>query len=141
SRLDYSFSDKYLLGATIRRDGSSIFGPNKRYGIFPSFSLGWRVSNEDFMKSVTFFNDLKIRGSYGILGSQANVSPLNAFTLFSSGFGTSYYDITGAGSTRQGFFQLRSGNPDTEWEQDVISNVGIDATVLNNKVDFSVEWY
>ena len=55
SRLDYSFNDKYLLGATIRRDGSSIFGRNKRYGVFPSFSLGWRVSNEDFMKSVTFF--------------------------------------------------------------------------------------
>ncbi|MBA2762216.1 MAG: SusC/RagA family TonB-linked outer membrane protein, partial [Segetibacter sp.] len=119
SRLDYSFNDKYLLGATIRRDGSSVFGSNKRYGIFPSFSLGWRVSNEDFMKNVTFVNDLKIRGSYGILGSQANVSASNAFTLFSSGFGTSYYDITGSGSTGQGFFQSRIGNLNTGWEQDV----------------------
>lgn len=141
SRLDYTFNDKYLLGATIRRDGSSVFGANKRYGIFPSFSLGWRISNEDFMKNVAFVNDLKIRGSYGILGSQANVSASNAFTLFGSGFGTSYYDITGSGSTRQGFFQTRNGNPNTGWEQDVISNVGIDGSILNYKIDFSIEWY
>ncbi|MDN3654009.1 TonB-dependent receptor [Ferruginibacter paludis] len=141
SHLDYSFKDKYLLGATVRRDGSSVFGADKRYGIFPSFSLGWRVSNEGFMKNVTFINDLKVRGSYGILGAQANVSASNAFTLFSSGFGTSYYDITGSGSTRQGFFQSRNGNPNTKWEQDVISNVGIDATILNSKVNISVEWY
>ena len=141
SRLDYSFNDKYLLGATIRRDGSSVFGANKRYAVFPSFSLGWRISNEDFMKHVPFVNDLKVRGSYGILGSQANVSASNAYTLFSSGFGTSYYDVTGSGTTRQGFFQSRNGNPNTGWEQDVISNVGIDATVLNYKLDFSIEWY
>src|SRR5215210_9204311 len=96
---NYCFNDKYLLGATIRRDGSSVFGSNRRYGVFPSFSLGWRVSNEDFMKIVPFINDLKVRGSYGILGSQANVSASNAYTLFSSGFGTSYYDISGSGST------------------------------------------
>jgi TonB-linked SusC/RagA family outer membrane protein len=141
SRLDYAYNDKYLLGATIRRDGSSVFGANKRYGIFPSYSLGWRVSNEGFMKNVAFVNDLKVRGSYGILGSKANISPDNAFTLFNSGFGTSYYDMTGSGSTQQGFFQSRNGNPNTGWEEDVISNVGIDATILDYKLDFSVEWY
>lgn len=130
-RLDYSYNDKYLIGVTVRRDGSSVFGPNKRYGTFPSYSAGWRVSNEKFMKNLTWLNDLKIRGSYGILGSQNNVSPSNSFTLFGSGF-YSGYDITGSGnSVQQGFYQTNIGNPSTGWEEDVISNVGFDATILN----------
>jgi len=141
SRVDYSFMDKYLVGATVRRDGSSVFGSNKRYGIFPSFSLGWRISDETFMKSVSFINDLKLRGSYGILGSQTNISAANAFTLFSSGFGTSYYDITGSGSTTPGFFQSRNGNLNTGWEEDIISNFGFDASILNRTIDISLEWY
>ncbi len=142
SRLDYSYADKYLLGATVRRDGSSVFGADKRYGIFPSFSVGWRLSNEAFMKNVTFFNDLKLRGSYGILGSQANISPSNAFTLFGSGFGTSYYLMSGTGNnTTQGFYASQNGNPNTGWEENVITNLGIDASVLGNKLVFSAEWY
>jgi len=141
SRLDYSFNEKYLVGATIRRDGSSVFGSNKRYGTFPSFSLGWRVSQENFMKKVEFINDLKLRGSYGVLGSQANVSPANAYTLFRSGFGTSYYDLGGTGTTLPGYYQYANGNPNTGWEEDAITNVGLDATMLNNKLDLSVEWY
>lgn len=142
AHLDYSYDDKYLLGATIRRDGSSVFGPEKRYGVFPSFSLGWRISKEAFMSDLTFLDDLKFRGSYGILGSQANVNAANAFTLFNSDFGRSYYAITGSSNaTQQGFFQSRNGNPNTEWEEDVITNIGFDATVLNNKLEFSLEWY
>ncbi len=141
SRLDYSYNDKYLLGATIRRDGSSLFGSEKRYGVFPSLSLGWRIINEGFMKSLTFFNDLKIRGSYGILGSQANVNAANAFTTYDSGFGTSYYNITGAGSINQGFYQSRNGNPNTGWEENVITNIGLDATMLEGKLDVHIEWY
>ncbi|MCW3119877.1 MAG: TonB-dependent receptor plug, partial [Chitinophagaceae bacterium] len=142
SRLDYMFNDKYLLAATIRRDGSSVFGSATRYGVFPSFSLGWRVSNEKFMKNVTFVDDLKLRGSYGILGSQANVNASNAFTLYGSGFGTSYYGITGTNTTTTpGFFQSSNGNPNTEWEKDVIVNVGMDATILNKQIDLSIEWY
>lgn len=142
SRLDYTYDDKYLFAATVRRDGSSVFGENKRFGIFPSFSLGWRLSNENFMKDLHFINDLKIRGSYGILGSQANVNASNAFTLYSSGFGTSYYGITGTNSTTsQGFYQSNNGNPNTEWEKDVITNVGLDASLLQYKVDLSIEWY
>ena len=131
SRLDYSYNDKYIIGVTVRRDGSSRFGSNKRYGTFPSYSAGWRVSNEGFMKNLTWLNDFKIRGSYGTLGSQNNVSPSNSFTLFGSAFGTGY-DITGSGnSVQQGFYQASIGNPSTSWEEDVISNVGFDATVLN----------
>ncbi|MGZ5255356.1 MAG: SusC/RagA family TonB-linked outer membrane protein, partial [Flavitalea sp.] len=72
-RLDYSFDERYLLSATVRRDGSSVFGPEKRYGVFPSVSVGWRLSSESFMQGVSWINDLKIRGGYGILGSQTNV--------------------------------------------------------------------
>ena len=141
SRVDYSFDDKYLLAATLRRDGSSVFGSDMRYGVFPSFSVGWKISNEGFMKNVNLVNELKLRGSYGILGSQSNIDANNAFTLFNSGFGTSYYDINGTGSTRQGFYQSSIGNPGTGWEEDVITNIGLDATVLNNKLSVSIEWY
>ncbi|CAG5000456.1 TonB-dependent receptor P3 [Dyadobacter sp. CECT 9275] len=142
SRVDYAFSDKYLIGATIRRDGSSRFGSEKRYGVFPSASVGWRLSDENFMKGIHWLNDLKIRGSYGILGSQNNVDPANAFTLYGSGIGTSYYDITGANtSSRPGFYQTRNGNKNTSWEKNIVSNFGIDASVLNNKLDVSLEYY
>jgi TonB-linked SusC/RagA family outer membrane protein len=140
-RLDYSFDSKYLFSATVRRDGSSSFGPDKTYGVFPSFSGGWRISQENFMKDLGWLDDMKIRGSWGKLGSQNNVSPTNAFTLFNSDFGNSYYDINGTGTIRQGFYQSSIGNANTSWEQDVITNVGLDLTVLNHKIDLSVEWY
>ncbi len=79
ARADYSFMDRYMLSATVRRDGSSRFGASNRYGVFPSFSAGWRVSDEPFFKGVTFINDLKIRGSYGTMGNQLAVSPQNQF--------------------------------------------------------------
>ncbi|HUP13744.1 MAG TPA: TonB-dependent receptor [Niastella sp.] len=140
-RLDYSFADRYLLSATVRRDGSSVFGPEKRYGTFPSVTLGWRVSNEEFMKSVSWLNEFKLRGGYGILGSATNVGANNAFTLFGGGPGDAYYDISGANSsTTLGFRQTSIGNPATGWEEDKILNIGFDATVLN-KFDFSIEWY
>lgn len=141
-RLDYGFDDKYLIGATVRRDGSSRFGSERRYGIFPSFSLGWRLSEESFMKDLTWLNELKLRGSYGILGSQNNVSPDNAFTLFGGGYGNAYYDISGtSNSVQQGFIQTRIGNPMAGWEENIVSNIGIDLTVLQNKLDISAEYY
>lgn len=141
-RLDYAFADKYLLSVTVRRDGSSVFGSDKRYGVFPSASVGWRVSGEKFMQGITWISDLKLRASYGVLGSQNNVSPANAYTLFASGPTTSYYDIAGTTNTsQQGFYQSTIGNPGTGWEENVVTNVGIDATLFNNKFDISVEWY
>lgn len=140
-RLDYNFNDRYILSATIRRDGASNFGANKKWGNFPSISLAYRISQEDFMKNITWLNDLKIRGSYGELGSLANVGATNAFTTFSSGFGSSYYAITGSNnSTTQGFYNNQIGNPNTGWETDKIANVGFDATLFN-RLDLSVEYY
>ena len=94
------------------------------------------------MRDITFLNDLKLRGSYGVLGSQANINPSNAFTLFSSGFRSSYYLISGQGnSTAQGFYSSQNGNPNTGWEENIITNLGIDAAVMDNKISFSLEWY
>jgi TonB-linked SusC/RagA family outer membrane protein len=140
-RLDYAYNDKYLLGATIRRDGSSKFGADSRFGIFPSVSLGWRVSGEQFMKNVTWINDLKIRASYGELGSQSNVDNANAFSLYGTNKNTTWYGIAGnVNSTTQGFVPSRFGNSSTGWEKDIISNVGLDATIFD-KIDLTVEIY
>jgi TonB-linked SusC/RagA family outer membrane protein len=142
SRLDYSYDKKYLISGTIRRDGSSRFGSGKKYGYFPSVSLGWRISHEDFMKDITWLDDLKIRASYGILGSEENVNPDNAYNLYTSSNKSSYYNITGSYNTiTQGFHQSRLGNPNTGWESDIIANAGFDATLFNNSLEISLEGY
>ncbi|HUP11695.1 MAG TPA: TonB-dependent receptor, partial [Niastella sp.] len=142
SRVDYSFNDKYLLGLTVRRDGSSKFGSKKRYGVFPSVSAGWRATNEKFLQNVSWLNDLKLRASYGILGSEQNVNASNAFTLFGGSFADAYYDIGGtSNSIVQGFYQTRNGNPNTSWEENVVTNVGFDATLFGSKLDVSFEVY
>jgi TonB-linked SusC/RagA family outer membrane protein len=141
-RVDYSYADKYLLGLTVRRDGSSVFGENNRYGTFPSVSLGWRVSEEGFLKDVSWLDDFKVRGSWGKMGSFINVNYQNAFTLYGTGQGQANYAIGGGNnSITQGFYQSAVGNPNTGWEEDVVSNAGFDATILNNRVTFSAEWY
>ncbi len=141
-RADYNFDDRYLLSGTLRRDGSSVFDPKKRFGIFPSVTAGWRISAESFMKNVSWLNDLKIRGGWGKLGSISNINPTNAFTLYSQSAVQSYYDINGTSNApAQGIYNSQYGNPNTTWEEDVITNIGFDATFLNNKFDISAEWY
>lgn len=142
ARADYQLMDKYMLSATIRRDGSSRFGTVNRYGVFPSFSAGWRISGEDFFSSVTFVNDLKIRGSYGTMGNQLAVSPQNQFYSYGGDPGSSFYDINGAmTSSVPGFRPTRIGNPDAKWETNVTADIGFDAILLNNKLTFKFDWY
>jgi TonB-linked SusC/RagA family outer membrane protein len=141
-RLDYSFNEKYYLSGTLRRDGSSVFDPAKRYGYFPSVTAGWRISGESFLKDVTWLNDLKIRGGWGKLGSINNISPTNAFTLFQSLANQSYYDINGTSNNpTQGIITSQYGNKNTTWEEDIITNIGFDATFLQNRFDLTAEWY
>ncbi len=141
-KIDYAFADKYLISGTLRRDGSSKFGPDSRYGTFPSFSAGWVVSEESFMADVNWVNNLKLRGSWGKLGNDRNVDPSNANNLFGGGPSSAYYDINGTStSSVQGFTATRYGNPATGWEEDIVTNVGIDAILFKNKLDFSFEWY
>ena len=112
ARLDYNYSNKYYFGATVRRDGSSRFGPDSRYGIFPAFSAAWRISDESFMGGIAWLDDLKLRGSYGVLGSQNNVSSTNAYNLYGASVTGSYYDITGDRYRRStGFLCIQDREP------------------------------
>jgi len=143
-RVEYAFNDKYLLSGNIRRDGSSYFAPGHQWGTFPSGSIGWRVSKEDFLKSVSWINDLKLRGGYGTLGSLSGVSlqPYNAYNLFNSTAGNSYYDINGTSTNPVlGIYGSQVGNISTTWETDKESNIGLDATLFNNKIDLSFDVY
>lgn len=142
TRLDYSFADKYLISGTVRRDGASQLAPESRFGIFPSVSAGWRISKEAFFPQSEWLNDLKLRGGWGKLGSISNINPSNPYSLYGQSAANSYYDITGSNtSSTLGIFASQIGNRETTWEQDIVTNVGFDATLLRNKLDFSIEWY
>jgi TonB-dependent starch-binding outer membrane protein SusC len=137
-RADYAYNDKYLLSATIRRDGSTAF--ISQYGWFPAVSAGWRISQEGFMKNLSWITDLKLRGGYGVMGNQTNITTANQFTQFSSSIGQSYYGIGGTNIV-PGFYQNFLGNPSAKWEKDINSNIGIDATLFHDMLSFTVDYY
>lgn len=139
-RLNYIFNDKYIVSGVLRRDGSSRFGAANRYGVFPAVSVAWRVTSENFMKSVTFLSDLKIRGGYGTMGNSNAVRPDNQYSLYSAGIGTSAYDITGSNtSAAEGYYRSKLGNADAKWETSVTKNIGFDATLFNGKLDLILD--
>lgn len=141
-RLDYSYKGKYLLTGTVRRDGSSRFGPNARYATFPSLGVAWRVSGENFMQSISWLNDLKFRAGWGQMGSQSNVEAVNQFNTYTSNPPLTSYDIGGVNTaSAQGYRQQREGNPNTKWETAETTNFGVDATLFNNKLDFTLDVY
>ncbi|HWK03383.1 MAG TPA: TonB-dependent receptor [Puia sp.] len=141
ARADYVFKDKYLLGATFRRDGSSKFITN-RWGNFYAVSAGWRISQESFMKNIDWITDLKIRGSYGIMGNQFNALGTNSYTLYGSNKQTTYYDLGGTGNSLiYGLSQSQIGNPNAKWEQDGNTNIGFDLTVFKGRLTVSADWY
>ncbi|MDQ1088806.1 TonB-dependent receptor [Siphonobacter sp. SORGH_AS_1065] len=140
-RVDYNLLGRYLLSATVRRDGSSRF-LKTQYGVFPAVSAGWRISQEEFMKDISWITDLKIRGGYGVMGNQLNVDPANAYTTYGGVRGQSYYDMTGSGNTNVfGIQRTRIGNIDAKWERNINSNIGIDATLFNGALDVTVDYY
>jgi len=141
-KADYGFMEKYLLGFTVRRDGCSRFGMSNRYGMFPSFSAGWRISNEPFLNGIKWINDLKIRGSYGTTGNQFAVSPMYSAYLFTGDVRSSFYDLNGTGNSAvPGFFPLQIGNPGIKWETSETVNIGIETQLLNGKVNLIFDWY
>jgi len=138
----YDYNDKYIISAVVRRDGSSRFGAENRYGIFPAFSAAWRLSSESFMEGQTLFDDLKIRGGWGIMGNSNNVNPNNQFSLFGTSIGASSYDIGGSNSSAaQGFYRTRIGNPFAKWEKAITANIGIDALLMDGKLDIGIEYW
>lgn len=135
-RANYIYNDKYILTGVLRRDGSSRFGSNSRYGVFPAVSAAWRLSSENFMKSIPWITDMKIRGGYGLMGNSNNVDPNNQYSLFGASVGASSYDITGTNSSAQeGFYRTRIGNPNAKWETSISTNIGFDGTFFNGKLD------
>ena len=150
-KVNYAFNDRYLLSATVRRDGSSKFGANNRYAVFPAASVGWRISEENFMKGISFISDLKLRYGYGQTGNQ-NIANNAIYSLYSSIYGNaqpfsgdsgSAYDITGkgTGTLPSGFTSTQTGNPNLKWETTTQSNFGIDFGLFNNKLIGSFDYY
>ena len=140
AKLDYAYQDKYLVSATIRRDGSSNFGDEK-YGTFPAFSLGWRVSKEPFLEGNSWLSDLKLRFGWGITGNQS-VPGGNAYDRFGGGTGSTFYDINGAQtSLATGYALTNRGNSATKWEENISTNAGLDLSLYEGKVNFVADIY
>lgn len=134
-RISYDYKGKYLLTASLRHEGSSKFGANNKWGNFPAVSAGWRISEESFMKDIRWIDDLKLRGDFGVTGNQdfGSYNSLNTMT----GFG--YYSYNGR------YFQVwgpsKNVNPDLKWEKGKNWNVGIDFSLLNNRVYGSLNYF
>jgi TonB-linked SusC/RagA family outer membrane protein len=138
-RLNYNYDGKYLLSATVRRDGSSRFGANKRYGVFPAFSLGWRLSKEDFLSGVSFISDLKLYGSWGQLGNDAIANYLFASNVLGK---KNYIFLGPSGDVySNGYAPEKADNPDLQWELTATTNVGLSGSLLNDKISFEIEYY
>ena len=135
-RIGYNYDDKYLLSATLRKDGSSKFGVNNRWATFPSVSAAWRLTRESFMQDQTFFNELKIRAGYGISGNQ-NIDPYRQIVIFGPQSGQFLYN--GAWINSYGVNQ--NANPDLKWENTSMFNVGLDFEILKGRIGGSVEYY
>ncbi|BAV05416.1 TonB-linked outer membrane protein, SusC/RagA family [Filimonas lacunae] len=134
-RLNYSYANKYLLTANIRRDGSSRFAPGNKYGVFPGISAGWRISNEEFIKMPSFISDLKIRGGWGQLGN-ANIRNYGYLAYLNPNIVYSF------GGTRVvGGLQTSVVDPNIRWETKTTTNFGVDATLMGGALDFSAEYY
>ena len=133
-RVNYSYADKYLLTATVRRDGSSRFGEGNKYGVFPSASLAWRISEEDFLKNVKFINDLKLRVGYGVTGNQeiGNYS-------FASALNTVKYNFNN--TIVSAVVPTVMPNPFVKWEEQHQANIGFDTKVLNERIELIVDAY
>lgn len=139
-RIDYALDNKYLISATIRRDGSSRFGPENRFGIFPAASIGWRLSDESFMEGLDWLTDLKVRVGYGVVGNE-NIGDYRFSNNFGGGTGSTFYAINGGNALQTGFTARSLGDPNTGWEEKTTSNVGIDATILDGKVTVVLDVY
>jgi TonB-linked SusC/RagA family outer membrane protein len=159
ARMDYSHADKYLIAMTVRRDGSSRFGSDNQYGIFPAASVGWRIDREAFMAKNTVFSELKLRVGVGRVGNQ-EIGNLARFGLFDTRYGTTLaqlqggfweqymnigtaYSLSGAntGTLPSGFVQTQASNPALRWETTDEVNVGLDFAVLKNRLFGSFDYF
>jgi len=150
----YGYSDRYLASVTVRRDGSSRFGTNNPYGVFPAFTLGWRINNEQFFKDVKPVSNLKLRAGIGTVGNQ-EIGNLAAYGLVQSNYGTNSpafpqwlntgtaYDIYGVntGTLPSGYVQVQQANPNLKWESTTETNVGVDFGFFGEKLTGSFDYF
>lgn len=134
-RVSYDYEGKYLATASLRYEGSSKFGKNNKWGYFPAFSLGWRLSQEDFMSSAGWIDDLKLRADFGVTGNQDFGSYLSLNTM--AGFGDYYYD----GKYFSVWGSAKNVNPDLRWEKGINWNIGVDFSFWENRVSGSVNYF
>lgn len=140
-KIDYNFASKYYLSATVRRDGSSKFGPNNRYGVFPAFSAGWRISEESFLSNLTWLSDLRFRGGWGITGNQ-RIPDGRTANQYGGSTSQTFYDINGSNSSIVSGYRLTAlGNPDLKWEENISTNVGFDLSMLDRRVNVVFDLY
>ena len=139
-RLNYSYANKYFFEGVVRRDGSSRFSEGNRYAVFPAFSLGWEITEENFMDSTSdWLNQFKLRFGYGETGND-RIGNYNSYTNYNIDYFHSFYPITGDNVTTgtTGFYMSALGNPNVKWETTKTTNFGIDA-VINRKLNFSID--
>ena len=136
-RINYEYDDRYLATLVARYDASTKFGDNNQWGFFPSFSLAWRLSEEAFMEDVAFVDDLKVRGGFGINGNDQ----IPAFSFVSGIEGFRNYILGTESNVFPGATVAGAGNPDLKWEESVQTNVGLDATLLNNRLTLTADYF
>ncbi|SEU14355.1 iron complex outermembrane recepter protein [Draconibacterium orientale] len=140
-RVNYSYNSKYLFQATLRRDGSSAFGKNNRWATFPSASLSWRLNEEDFIKNMNVFDDLKFRIGYGVSGNSLGFDAFTAIQTYGASGWFTYTDANGNTSQYRTLAATSNANPDLKWERTGMLNVGIDFGFFKNRLTGTLEYY
>jgi len=141
AKVNFNVRDKYLVDLTIRRDRSSRFAKEFRQAVFPAASAGWRVSNENFMKNISWISDLKLRAAYGQTGNQ-EIGNYNSFSLFGTNVVQNFYDLGGTrSSSLQGYDRTQFGNPAARWETTSSVDIGLDASLLKGALGVTFDWF
>lgn len=157
-KINYMFGDRYLASVTLRRDGSSRFGENTRYGFFPAANIGWRINNEDFISGIEVISNLKLRAGWGRVGNQ-DIGDFNQASLYRTNYGVLFnngvgfpgewlnvgtaYDLGGAnqGTLPSGYVSIQAGNPDLKWESTEEINIGVDFGFMREKLYGSLDYF
>jgi iron complex outermembrane receptor protein len=141
-RLNYSFNSRYMLQATIRRDGSSVFGADHKWGTFPSVSAAWNITEESFMKNQNLFDQLKLRVGYGVSGNAMGFGAYDAIVTYGlSSKSFEYVQPDGTTQTMYGITANNNANPDLKWERTAMLNIGLDYAFLGGRINGSIEYY
>ena len=141
-RVNYSFNSRYMLQATIRRDGSSVFGADHKWGTFPSVSAAWNITEESFMKNQNLFDQLKLRVGYGVSGNAMGFGAYDAIVTYGlNGSSFDYILPDGTTKTMYGISANNNANPDLKWERTAMLNIGIDYAFLGGRINGSIEYY